>query len=66
MIISIAGEKCTGHGRCYSVADRLLTDDDDGFVVERGTSWEVADGLHDEAAAAAKACPEGAISIRDA
>ncbi|MEV5647082.1 ferredoxin [Nocardia sp. NPDC052254] len=65
MIISIAKDRCMGHGRCYAMAEALLTDDDEGFVAERGTSWEVPEGLTGQAEAAADACPETAITVRD-
>lgn len=64
--ISIAAEKCMGHGRCYAVAPDLLTDDDEGFVAERGTSWELSADQVGPAQDAADACPEGAIAILEA
>ena len=63
MFIEIDGAKCMGHGRCYAVAPDLLSDDDEGFVAERGTSWEVPADLLDQAQEAADACPEGAIGV---
>ncbi|WP_280418365.1 ferredoxin [Nocardia carnea] len=63
MFISIEAGRCMGHGRCYAVAERLLTDDDEGFVVERGQTWEVPGELTAEAEAAAQACPETAIAV---
>ncbi|MBM9465590.1 ferredoxin [Aeromicrobium sp. YIM 150415] len=63
MFIEIDGAKCMGHGRCYAVAPDLLSDDDEGFVAERGTSWEVPADLLDQAQEAADACPEGAIVV---
>ena len=36
MFLSIDADKCMGHGRCYSVAPDLLTDDEEGFVAQRG------------------------------
>jgi ferredoxin len=46
------------HGRCYSVAPKLLSDDDEGFVTLRGSSMEIADNqLADAGEAAAAACP---------
>ena len=66
MRISIDADKCMGHGRCYTVAPDLLSDDDEGFVAQRGRTWTVPDGLHDQADAAANACPESAISVTNA
>ena len=65
MYISIDAERCRGHGRCYTMAESLLTDDDEGFVAERGRSWEVPDELSRAATDAASACPESAITVRD-
>ncbi|GAA2448886.1 hypothetical protein GCM10010191_77940 [Actinomadura vinacea] len=66
MRISIAADKCMGHGRCYSVAGDVLSDDEEGFVAERGRTLEVPEGLAAQAEEAADACPEGAITILDA
>jgi ferredoxin len=63
MFISIDANKCMGHGRCYSVATDLLTDDEEGFVAQRGQTFEIPDGLLDQAQEAADACPEAAIAI---
>ncbi|MEU6037898.1 ferredoxin [Actinomadura sp. NPDC047616] len=66
MFLSIDAGRCMGHGRCYSVAERLLTDDEEGFVAQRGQTIEVPDGLLADAREAASACPERAISLRAA
>ncbi|HEY8532637.1 MAG TPA: ferredoxin [Micromonospora sp.] len=63
MHISIDANRCMGHGRCYAVAPDLLSDDEEGFVAERGRSWEVPAELEASALNAADACPESAISI---
>ena len=63
MFISIDEGKCMGHGRCYTVAPDLLTDDEEGFVAERGQTWEIPDGLLAQAHEAADNCPELAISV---
>lgn len=52
-----------GHGRCYSVSPNLLSDDDEGYVAQRGQCWEVPEGLEGEARAAVGSCPESAIRI---
>jgi len=64
MFLSIDADKCMGHGRCYSVAPDLLTDDEEGFVAQRGQTVEVPDKLADQAQDAVFACPESAIAIR--
>ena len=61
--IRIDAGRCTGHGRCYTVAPDLLTDDEEGFVEQRGTEFDVPVGLLDQAADAEDACPERAIAL---
>jgi ferredoxin len=63
MFITIDADKCMGHGRCYSVAPDLLTDDEEGFVAQRGQCWEVPEGLREQAEDAVNACPESAIAL---
>ena len=55
--------KCEGHARCVARAPELFDVDDEGnsFVL----TGEIAPGLADAAAAAARACPERAISLHD-
>lgn len=65
MFITIDASKCQGHGRCYSVAPNLLSDDDEGYVAQRGQCWKVPSGLEGEAQEAVDACPEAAISISE-
>jgi ferredoxin len=36
MKVRIDDERCTGHGRCYSLAPDLLESDDEGFVTIAG------------------------------
>jgi ferredoxin len=61
--LSVDASKCTGHGRCYSVAPHLLSDDDEGFVTLRGSSMEITADQWDDAEDAVAACPERAISL---
>ena len=63
MKLTIEAARCTGHGRCYTLAPQLLTDDEEGFVAERGQAIDVPPGLEAAARDAALSCPEGAISI---
>jgi len=65
MWISIDANKCMGHGRCYTVAPDLLSDDEEGFVAQRGQTWEVPDGLLGQAQEAAENCPEAAITVME-
>lgn len=65
MHIAIDADKCMGHGRCYSVAPDLLSDDEEGFVAQRGSCWEIPDELVGQAQDAADACPESAITVKE-
>ena len=42
MRIKVDAELCSGQGRCYTVSPELFQSDDEGFVVQRGTEFEVA------------------------
>jgi ferredoxin len=63
VLISIDAAKCMGHGRCYSVAPDLLSDDDEGFVAQSGQTFEIPEGLLGQAQEAAEGCPEQAITL---
>jgi ferredoxin len=56
-------DRCTGHGRCYSLAEDLFDCDDRGY----GTviNPEVPAGLEEQARTAAANCPERAILLED-
>lgn len=62
-VLKIDANKCTGHGRCYVQAPDLLSDDEQGYVAERGTVVPVPEDLLEQAEAAEQACPEMAISL---
>jgi ferredoxin len=66
VLISIDSAKCMGHGRCYTVAPDLLSDDEEGFVAQSGQTWEIPEGLLGQAQEAAENCPEMAIALREA
>ncbi len=61
MNITLDTGRCTGHGRCYSLAEDLFDCDDRGY----GTVIhpEVPVGLEAQARMAAANCPETAITI---
>jgi ferredoxin len=65
MKLSVDALLCRGHGRCYSLAEDLLEDDDEGFVTARGQIIDVPDDQVDDARNAAGSCPEGAIQLLD-
>jgi ferredoxin len=53
--------RCTGHGRCYTLAPNVFDADDEGHCVLLTTDVPAA---HErEARAAAVNCPEDAISL---
>jgi ferredoxin len=54
-----------GHGRCYRLAPRLLSDDEEGFVTIRGQTIEVPADQRELAEDAAGTCPEAAIVLSD-
>lgn len=60
MRLRIDGERCTGHGRCYTVAPDLLTYDEEGFVSIRGQTIDVPEDQLDAAREAEMSCPEQA------
>jgi ferredoxin len=63
MKITVRGDRCTGHGRCYSVAPNFLEYDEEGFVTIRDQTVEVP---ADQVAAtrdAARTCPEQAVEL---
>jgi ferredoxin len=61
--LSVDAAKCTGHGRCYTVAPNLLSDDEEGFVTLRGNSMAIDDAQLADAEEAEAACPERAITL---
>ena len=63
MRIAVDAQLCSGQGRCYTVSSDLFTSDDEGFVVQRGTEFDVPAGLEDQARLAVASCPEGAIRV---
>lgn len=63
MKLTVDANICRGHGRCYSLAEGLLTYDEDGYVTARGEVVDVPTDQEDDARNAADSCPEGAIDI---
>ena len=62
--ITIDTAKCSGHGRCYTIAPELFEPDDEGFAVI--STADVPDDDHARLAALSDAvdnCPERAISV---
>jgi ferredoxin len=61
MRVTIDTQRCTGHGRCYTVAPALFTDDERGFGQVIGDG-EVPPGHEDMGRSAVDACPEQAVA----
>lgn len=64
MKITIDTERCTGHGRCYSLAPELFDADDEGYGTAVGDG-RVAPEQEDAARRAVNNCPERAITLSD-
>ena len=63
MRITVDGETCVGHGRCYALAPDVYAPDDRGhceIVVD-----EVPAELEEQARAGEANCPERAITITE-
>ena len=63
MRVTVDADRCTGHGRCYSLAPELFGSDEAGFCAQRGTTFDVPSGLAAAARTAASNCPEAAITV---
>jgi ferredoxin len=63
MRIVLDADRCTGHGRCYSLAPELFDSDDEGHSVV--VAAEVPEGLESQAWLAAQNCPERCIAIEE-
>lgn len=61
--LSVEATRCMGHGRCYSAAPNLLSDDEEGFVTLRGSSMPIPESQVAEAQEAVAACPEQALTL---
>ncbi len=63
MKLTVDGEQCMGHGRCYRLLPDLLSYDEEGFVTIRDQTVEVPPYQLDLAEEAVGSCPEEAISL---
>ncbi|GAA4548269.1 ferredoxin [Pseudonocardia xishanensis] len=64
--LAVSGERCTGHGRCYTLATTgWLSPDDEGYVEVKGSAVAVPEGREAEAWDAVSVCPEAAITITE-
>ncbi len=62
MRVRIDEDKCTGHGRCYTLAPTIFGCDDRGFG-EVDVSGDLDAAQQREAQLAAANCPEEAVEL---
>lgn len=63
MRIELDRERCSGHGRCYTLAPEVYDADDDGYGLL--PTNEVPPGLEQKARLGALNCPEEAITVTE-
>lgn len=63
MKIVVDAKRCTGHGRCYTLAPHVFDADDEGHCVLLAA--EVKPAHEREARSAVLNCPEDAIAISE-
>jgi ferredoxin len=61
--VRIDRERCTGQGRCYSLAADVFAADDEGFGVVTIDVVEDGSPLAAQAETAMLSCPESAITV---
>jgi ferredoxin len=61
--VFVDSKKCSGHGRCYTVAICVYSPDDEGYNAARGAEVTVEPGFEEDAMRGASSCPERAIQI---
>jgi ferredoxin len=61
--ITVDGDSCMGHGRCYTLAPDLLDYDDEGYVTIRDQTIDVPADQIEAAEDAEGTCPEQAITL---
>jgi ferredoxin len=59
--VSVDPERCTGHGRCYTLAPDVFNADDAGHSIV--LVEEVSGELEEHAAIGEQNCPEAAITL---
>jgi ferredoxin len=64
MKVTIDTDRCTGHGRCYSLAPEVFESDDDGYGSVRN-GGDVVEALEEKARLGQASCPEQAITITE-
>ena len=64
MKLSIDMDRCTGHGRCYTLAPEVFGADDAGYTLLL-VDGDVPADLEAKARQASLNCPERAITVLD-
>jgi ferredoxin len=64
MRVVIDSQRCTGHGRCYTLAPMVFSDDERGYGQVIGAA-EVPPEHEETARRAIGACPEHAITLAE-
>jgi ferredoxin len=59
--VHVDGERCVGHGRCYTLAPKVFDADDVGHAIV--LAEEVSGELEAQGSDAERNCPEGAITL---
>jgi ferredoxin len=59
--VSLDADRCTGHGRCYSLAPDVFDADEVGHCAV--LTEDVSGDLEAQARTGEQNCPEGAISL---
>ncbi|OBH77146.1 cytochrome [Mycobacterium mantenii] len=59
--ITVDPDRCTGHGRCYSLAPDVFDADEAGYCLVLAD--EVSGELETQAVTAERNCPESAITL---
>jgi ferredoxin len=63
--VTVDGARCTGHGRCYTLAPAVFDCDDEGYSLERDVPIDVPEEHEEATRVALHACPERAISVAE-
>lgn len=63
MKVTVDADRCTGHGRCYSLAPEVFEADDEGHC--RLLLSDVPAALAEQARMGARNCPEDAITVTE-
>lgn len=63
MKAKIDADLCSGHTRCWVVANDVYSLDNNGYNADRGKTIEIVPGKEAAARLGAERCPERAITI---